>query len=139
MQMPPLWTGVAGQGNQKIYSLGGKWYPVGTTLQSGYTIVGDDGKGTLKMTWNGLPVSVPMQGSSIQPYTPPPAMPMAPAWMGGGALSTSEEALKDYLYDFEGNQRTAEDMQKLFMIDQMKRKQLYLKYPNSIPQEEMYQ
>lgn len=139
MQMPPLWTGVAGQGNQKIYSLGGKWYPAGTTLQSGYTIVGDDGKGTLKMSWNGLPVSVPMRSSTIQPYTPPPAMPMAPAWMGGGALSTSEEGMKDYLYDFEGNQRTAEDMEKLFMFDQMIRKQFHLKYPNSIPQEEMYQ
>ena len=90
MQMPPLWTGVAGQGNQKIYSLGGKWHSAGTTLPSGYKIIGDDGKGTLKMSWNGLPVNVAMQGSTIQPYTPP-AMPTAPAWMGGGAMSTADE------------------------------------------------
>ena len=94
--MPPLWTGVAGQGNQKIYSLGGKWHSAGTTLPSGYTIVGDDGRGTLKMSWNGLPVNVAMQGSTIQPYTPPSAMPMAPAWMGGGALSSSEKLMADY-------------------------------------------
>lgn len=89
--MPPLWTGVAGQGNQKIYSLGGRWHPVGSKTQGGYQIIGDDGKGNLALSWNGLPVMVPMNKSTIQPYTPP--MPKAPAWMGGGALSSSEEEM----------------------------------------------
>ena len=96
MQMPPLWTGVAGQGKQKVYSLGGKWHPAGSTLAGGYQIVGDDGKGNLALSWNGLPVSVPMGGSTIQPYTPP-SQPMFmgenrdTSIMGGGALSSDEE------------------------------------------------
>jgi len=89
MQMPPLWTGVAGQGKQKVYSLGGKWHPAGSTLAGGYQIVGDDGKGNLALSWNGLPVSVPMGGSTIQPYTPPAQE--RPAWMGAGALTSDEE------------------------------------------------
>jgi hypothetical protein len=100
MQMPPLWTGVAGQGNQKIYSLGGRWHPVGSKTQSGYQIVGDDGKGNLALSWNGLPVMVPMQGSTIKPYTPP--MAKAPAWMGGGAMSTQEEEMAG-MYNPYGN------------------------------------
>jgi hypothetical protein len=91
MQMPPLWTGVAGQGNQKIYSLGGRWHPVGSKTQSGYQIIGDDGKGNLALSWNGLPVMVPMQGSTIKPYTPP--MAKAPAWMGDGVMTTKEEEM----------------------------------------------
>lgn len=95
MQMPPLWSGVAGQGNQKLYSLGGKWYPTGTTLSSGYKIVGDDGKGSLTLSWNGIPVKIGMQGSTIAPYTPQSG-PMfmgadKSAIFGGGALTTAEE------------------------------------------------
>jgi hypothetical protein len=95
MQMPPLWTGVAGQGKQKIYSLGGKWHPAGSTIAGGYQIVGDDGKGNLALSWNGLPVNVPMQGATVKPYTPPQPMFMGEnrdtSIMGGGALSSEEE------------------------------------------------
>lgn len=99
MQMPPLWTGVAGQGNQKIYSLGGRWHPVGSKTQSGYQIIGDDGKGNLALSWNGLPVMVPMNKSTIQPYTPPQTFNQAPAWMGGGALTSDEERMLGVIND----------------------------------------
>ena len=99
--MPPLWTGVAGQGKQKVYSLGGKWHPAGSTLAGGYQIVGDDGKGNLALSWNGLPVSVPMGGSTIQPYTPPAQE--RPAWMGAGALTTEEEQMMGLVSDPFGN------------------------------------
>lgn len=89
MQMPPLWTGVAGQGKQKLYSLGGKWHPAGSSIAGGYQIVGDDGKGNLALSWNGLPVNVPMAGSTIKPYTP--QAQERPAWMGAGALTSDEE------------------------------------------------
>ena len=89
MQMPPLWTGVAGQGNQKIYSLGGKWHSAGSTIAGGYQIVGDDGKGNLALSWNGLPINIPMQGATVKPYTPPAQE--RPSWMGAGALTSDEE------------------------------------------------
>lgn len=97
MQMPPLWTGVAGQGNQKIYSLGGRWHPVGSKTQGGYQIIGDDGKGNLALSWNGLPVMVPMNKSTIQPYTPPP--PPRPAWMKGQLTSKEESMIQDFGID----------------------------------------
>jgi hypothetical protein len=92
--IPPLWTGVAGQGNQKIYSLGGRWHPVGSKTQGGYQVVGDDGKENLILSWNGLPITVPMGKSSPTPYNPSQptdGFNMAPKWMGGGAMSSTEE------------------------------------------------
>lgn len=132
MQMPPLWTGVAGQGNQKIYSLGGKWYPAGTTLQSGYKIVGDDGKGTLKMSWNGLPVNVAMQGATIQPYTPPQTFNQTPAWMGGGAMSTQEEEMAGMYNPYSDPTLVLQEQENRKYNDMimLKINQIKNKYPN---------
>jgi hypothetical protein len=105
LQLPPMWTGVAGQGSQQIFSLGGKWHKAGDIVGDGYKVVGMDANGGLALSWNGLPVSMKLQQGTVTPYTPPQANPYQTAQQsmglgmpsntsnpisGGGAMSDME-------------------------------------------------
>ena len=68
---PPVFSGMAGSGDQMMFSLGGKWYKRGQKTPSGYLINSyDPNSYTLGVSYEGVPVPVKMQGSVVQPYVP---------------------------------------------------------------------
>lgn len=68
---PPVFSGMAGSGDQMMFSLGGKWYKSGQKTPSGYLIDSyDPNSYTLGVSYEGVPVPVKMQGSVVQPYVP---------------------------------------------------------------------
>jgi|LauGreDrversion4_2_1035121.scaffolds.fasta_scaffold43876_4 hypothetical protein len=92
LQMPPLWTGVAGQGKDQIFSLGGKWHKVGDTVGDGYQVLGMDKTGGLALSWNGLPISMKLQQGTVTPMQQEQA-PTFSTIAGMGALSSQEEEM----------------------------------------------
>ncbi len=92
LQMPPLWTGVAGQGKDQIFSLGGKWHKVGDTVGDGYQVLGMDKAGGLALSWNGLPISMKLQQGTVTPMQQAPTF-QPPAVAGMGALTEQEKQM----------------------------------------------
>jgi hypothetical protein len=70
---PPEWSGMAGQGADTMYSIGGKWMKAGQTHPSGYTVGQYDPKSkALGMSIYGVNIPVGMKSSTIQNFETPP-------------------------------------------------------------------
>lgn len=70
----PKWTGYTAANNAEpaMYSLGGKWYKEGQTVNDGYTVGKHDPKtNQLNLMYQGIPLPIKMANSVVQPYTPP--------------------------------------------------------------------
>jgi hypothetical protein len=70
---PPEWSGMAGQGADTLYSIGGKWMKAGQKHPSGYTVGQYDPKSkALGMSIHGVNIPVGMKSSTIQNFENPP-------------------------------------------------------------------
>lgn len=119
---PPTFAGVVGSGPQAMYSLGGRWYRAGQKTPQGYLIDSYDPKSyTLGMSYDGVPVPVRIQGSSIPDYQPMfirgtetekdmEMMKVLPASEFSVAFAKDPSSA----IDLEFTQRQIEDMQKRF-------------------------
>jgi len=103
LNLPPMWTGVAGQGKDQIFSLGGKWHKAGDSIEGGYTVHGLNKNGMLAVSWNGLPITLGMNQGTVTPMetqqTAQKAITGSSSIFGGGDLSEQD---KEMLKNLEG-------------------------------------
>jgi hypothetical protein len=120
-QYMPMWRGSAGSGAERIYSVDGRWVKGGQSLSSGHKIVGEDKSGNLILSFQGVPVTIGMQGSHIKPYIEE----SRPIWAGQGAMTTEEENLYNASKNSDGSFNDSMGGVHSTFSESMKHYQLY--------------